>query len=160
MFSKPTINTIFPKPAFAAYPTPPPPPGGTGCTPGFWKTHPEDPFWPIPKDTLLKDVFAPIPGPLDSDDFQTALGYPGGSGLVDKARILLRAAAAAYLNALEFPSPAYPLTPGGVVMRVNTALGLDGSAMIIEATFLDDTNNDNDDCLFLIHGPAAPKGTK
>ena len=147
-FSKPLIETLYPKPAFANY-------VAKGCTPGFWKTHKEF-YWPIPKATTLGSVFnfgSPVDitiQALSGDSFQTALQYGGGSTLVKKAQILLRAAAAAYLNALNFGT--YYLSPTEVVSQVNAALASGNASTIINlATDLDDKNNDSE-CLFLRAG--------
>ena len=169
IFSKPLIDTISPRPVFANYE---PPNGGEpeGCTPGFWKTHNEDPFWPQPpfKGTPLTFAFTfnRVPDPenvnaLGSQSFQMALEFPGGSSLQAKARIMLRAAAAAYLNALTFalpnPEPHYPLTPAQVVALVDAELlGGDATSMIILAENLDGKNNLGE-CDFLLAGPLSRK---
>jgi hypothetical protein len=69
------------------------PPSGEGCTPGFWKTHPD--VWPIPTDTDFdttfgRNAFNPDITMLDA----TAL--KGG-----QLNALSRHAAAAYLNSIS-----------------------------------------------------------
>ena len=82
-------------------PPPPPPPGPqTGCTPGYWKQTQHFDSWatPILPATSFEAVFGNIPGADVS--FLQALQGGGGSDLEGALRILRRAAAAAYLNAL------------------------------------------------------------
>jgi hypothetical protein len=166
-FSKPLIETVMPKPAFANYVTNG---GGGSCTPGYWKTHPVS-LWPsgVVKGTQLGTVFnftaAGVPGSvaaLATDSFQTALEYPGGGGVVGGARILLRAGTASYLNALASSQGmfaggvTFPLTAAQVVTQVNNALASgDRDTMIAVGGILDDKNNDGE-CKFLVSGPAAP----
>ncbi len=70
----------------------------------------------------------------------------------EKAQIMLRAAAAAYLNALKFPFPAFPKMPAEVIALVDGVLaGVDGQAMVDLGVVLDNDNNDKD-CEFLIDG--------
>jgi len=78
-----------------------------GCTPGFWKNHPE--AWPLDPSTgfqldpdlnLVGDFFD-VPGELMEDSLLEALKYRGGRGDVAAARILLRTAVAAMLNILH-----------------------------------------------------------
>ncbi len=71
----------------------------------------------------------------------TALGYPGGRGDVGAARILLRAAVAAVLNA-EHPVINYPFTTSQIIAQVNSALATHNRETILNlATQLDDYNN-------------------
>ena len=75
-----------------------------GCTPGFWKNHPE--AWPIDPSTGsqldpdldLVNYFFVVPGQLAGDTLLEALKYRGGRGDLGAARILLRTAVAAMLN--------------------------------------------------------------
>jgi hypothetical protein len=78
-----------------------------GCTPGFWKNHPE--AWPIDPSTgyqldtdldLVSNFFI-VPGQLAGDSLLEALKYRGGRGNLGAARILLRTAVAAMLNILH-----------------------------------------------------------
>jgi hypothetical protein len=79
-----------------------------GCTPGYWKANYDkldaSNWWtsdPTP-DTLVQDVFMEatldLNGKGGADNLRDALSYKGGGGLEGAERILLRAAAAAYLN--------------------------------------------------------------
>jgi len=64
----------------------------------------------------------------------------GGSGTLGAAKILLRAAVAALLNAAH-PNLDYPRTPAAVISAVNTALASNSrSTMLTLATALDNDN--------------------
>jgi hypothetical protein len=68
--------------------------GGEGCTPGFWKNHPEE--WPAPYDPA--DLFSDVFGVTIAGDPDLTLGEAlrlGGGG----ENALARAAVAALLNA-------------------------------------------------------------
>jgi hypothetical protein len=135
-------NTPVPthSPTNTPVPTKTPTPGQEGCTPGFWKTHPE--AWNIGTGTTLEQVFD-VPDTLGLDDvtLQDALGFQGGTGFAGGARILLRAASAAYLNAVE-PNVDYPLSPDDVVDQVNAALATGDRAAVLDlAEQLDAFNN-------------------
>src|SRR5215216_6077860 len=98
-------------------PPPPPPPGGEGCTPGFWKNHPE--AWAgtgYSPTTTLGSVFAGLPPAYASLTFAQALDL-GGGGL----DALLRQAVAALLNASS-PDVDYPLTAAEVIAMTNAAI--------------------------------------
>jgi hypothetical protein len=75
-----------------------------GCTPGFWKNHTE--AWPIEPTSKLTDYFTEVPTLLQGDSLIKALKYPGGSGYLGAARILLRTAVAAMLN-IQHPDVEY-----------------------------------------------------
>ena len=76
--------------------------------------------------------------------------FHGGKSEVGGARILLRAAVAALLNAAH-PGIAYPLTPAEVISDVNTALASnDRATMLTLATTLDAANNQ--ECTVDAHG--------
>jgi hypothetical protein len=88
------------------------PGGGQGCTPGFWKTHPE--VWTIPTDSIfdtvfVRDAFNPDITMLD------AVGLEGGHLMA-----LSRHATAAYLNALS-PFVDFDMTAGAVVATFQSA---------------------------------------
>lgn len=159
VFHKPLISSLTPTPVFANYE----PPNGDreGCTPGFWKNHTSEPPWEIATGTTLGSIFnfAPAPaGPPAGDDvnglgsktFLQALSFMGGSTLKKKAQIMLRAAAAAYLNALHFPGT-FSLTPAQVISQVNavlsSAIPQDPQDYVNLGTTLDNQNNDSD-CIF------------
>ncbi|MFC1969666.1 collagen binding domain-containing protein, partial [Chloroflexota bacterium] len=117
---------------------------GRGCTPGYWKNHLED--WPptgYEPDQIVSSVFT-VPTCVDElagDTLLEALEYPGGDGTVGAARILLRAAVAAVLNA-AYPDVNYPRTVGEVINAVNNALAsCDRDTMLSLAADLDRDNN-------------------
>ena len=113
-----------------------------GCTPGFWKNHPE--WWPTPFDptsstvggTYLLPTFATS---LTGDLLITALDYPGGPDDLGAAMILLRAATASVLNAQDDENDGgiqtfLPvLVPGGLAGKLSSGGSLDSAADIIEA---------------------------
>jgi len=101
--------------------TPPPttaPPAGEGCTPGYWKNHPES--WPatgFSTGQTLESVFDVPDGlGLDSKTLLAAL-QTGGGGV----NALLRHAVAALLNSAH-PSVDYDLTTAQVISMTNAAL--------------------------------------
>ena len=119
-------------------------PGDEGCTPGFWKNHLE--YWVATgyaPDDLLNSVFdfgGNFPG-LADDTLFDALNYPGGNNPIGAARILLRAAVAAVLNA-SHPDVQFSLTEGDVIADVSAALQSGNrSTMLALATSLDNANN-------------------
>lgn len=103
--------------------------GNEGCTPGFWKNHPEE--WPIANSTLEQVYNVPDAFGLDSKTLRQALSFQGGPGLAGMARNLLRHSVAGLLNILH-PDIEYPLTEGQVINRTNTALN-SGSRAQMEA---------------------------
>jgi len=94
-----------------------PPPGGEGCTPGFWKNHPEafagTGYTP---STTLGSVFAGLSPSYANLTFAAALNL-GGGGL----NALLRHAVAALLNASS-PDVDYPLSAADVISMTNAAI--------------------------------------
>lgn len=123
--------------------------GNEGCTPGYWKNHTdnwfEDVGVPIPiTKTLAGAGYEPesVPG---TDTLLAALQYHGGRGAAGAERILLRAAAAAWLNAAH-EGLGYPYRrnndPLNIVQSVNDAIATgDRATMLALATVLDDANN-------------------
>jgi hypothetical protein len=112
-----------------------------GCTPGFWKNHPEAWEGFSPNQTL-ESVFD-VPNSLGLDDATLiqALSFQGGSGVLGAARNLLRAAVAALLNAASSEVD-YPLSVAQVIQRVNAALASGNRATILAlAAELDALNN-------------------
>ena len=76
-----------------------------------------------------------------STKLTAALALQGGSDACGKAEILLRAAAAAFLNASS-SCVGYPLNPAGVIAETNAALAsCDGATIVAEASRLDGFNN-------------------
>ncbi|HWP61878.1 MAG TPA: SdrD B-like domain-containing protein [Candidatus Binatia bacterium] len=124
-----------------------------GCTPGFWKTHSKygpatGDHWPptgFDPDQLVSSVFsragsAPYAS-LGSATLLQGLAFQGGSDLVGKAEILLRAAIATVLNAAH-PDVSYPYTVAQIQTWVNAALdSQDEAAIVTLAGQLDAANN-------------------
>ena len=90
----------------------PPQDGGEGCTPGFWKNHPD--VWPIPLDTDFDGTFGR--DAFDPDiTFDEAVDLRGG-----QLNALSRHAAAAYLNAVS-PVVNYDMTADQVIAAFQAA---------------------------------------
>lgn len=90
----------------------PPQEGGEGCTPGFWKNHPD--VWPIPlgtdfDSTFGRDAFNP------DITMEEAVDLRGG-----QLNALSRHAAAAYLNAVS-GVVSYDLSPSEVISAFQAA---------------------------------------
>ena len=112
-----------------------------GCTPGFWKNHPE--AWEgYSTGQTLEAVFnVPDSFGLDSTTLLEALSFGGGNGSEGAARILLRASVAALLNA-SHSDVSFPRSPADVIAAVNTALASgDRATMLALAGQLDADNN-------------------
>ena len=116
--------------------------GEEGCTPGFWKNHPD--CWEcFSPDDLVGEVFdVPMElADLADDTLMDALRYHGGKGIEGAARNLLRQAVAALLNACD-PDVNYPMSVGGVIAAVNDALAtLDRGEMLGLKDMFDMYNN-------------------
>jgi hypothetical protein len=116
-----------------------------GLTPGYWKNHPES--WPPTGYTTtqpVNTVFV-VPTAIDpkiaSKSLKDTLGGGGGSDINGAAKILLRAAVAALLNAAH-PNINYPRAKQQVIDDVNAALGsLNRDKMLALADELDKLNN-------------------
>ena len=125
-----------------------------GCTPGYWKQQQHFDSWTAPYDptNLVKDVFnvsafLTLDGRLDlngdgaDDTLLDALNYQGGTGTTGAARILLRAAVAALLNAAS-SGVDYQLSAIDVITDVNAALiSNNRNTMLLQAARLDAFNN-------------------
>jgi hypothetical protein len=123
--------------------TPPPLPGGKGCTPGYWKNHLDS--WPpagySPNQALSTVFSAGGLGTLASNTLLQALKFGGGSTLTAKKQILLRAAVASLLNAAH-PGVDFGMTAAEVTAAVNAALASNNATTILAlATRLDRANN-------------------
>jgi hypothetical protein len=125
-------------------PPPPPPTGDEGCTPGYWKNHTRS--WPpsgySPNQTVSSVFSGASAFPsLASESLLDALQGGGGSGTLGAAKILLRAATAALLNAAH-PGVDYPRTSAQIIAAVNAALTSNNrDQMLTLATALDNDNN-------------------
>jgi hypothetical protein len=118
--------------------------GNEGCTPGYWKTHTDN--WEEARTTTIVGDRFNVPDRYAVDDwtFLRALQGGGGPGVDGAARILARAAVAAYLNAAH-EGLGYPLRRGGedgIIEMVNEAFASgDRQTMLDLAAYLDSLNN-------------------
>ena len=118
--------------------------GTEGCTPGYWKNHTDS--WPATgysPSQSLPSVFAQSAAysELASASMLEALDFGGGGGVDGAARILMRAAVAALLDA-SHPGVDYPRTPVQVISQVNSALASgDRDTLLTVAGELDRDNN-------------------
>jgi hypothetical protein len=122
---------------------------GGGCTPGFWKNHTgawqeHNPGTRLGVNTAatftIPDEFAV----LRTKTFLQALSFNGGPNLIDAAKLLLKHAVTAYLNAahddIQYPLQRY--VDGGIQDQVNAALAsLDRETMLELKNQLDALNN-------------------
>lgn len=118
--------------------------GDEGCSPGFWKNH-MDMWAPAGASGAmgLASVFSSAAAftALQNSTLMDALNFKGGKGVDGAARILLRQAVAAWLNA-KHPDIAYPRLSSEIVVDVNSALaGGDRNEMLEMAEELDHDNN-------------------
>lgn len=118
---------------------------GEGCTPGYWKTHPES--WGPTGFTTSQTVESVFDVPdsfgLDSVTLLQALDLSGGPGPSGAAQTLLRAAVAALLNAAH-PDVDYPDSVADVISSTNAALASGNrNTMLSLASDLDTQNNLN-----------------
>jgi len=120
---------------------------GQGCTPGYWKNHPDS--WPATGFAVNQKLntvfnFGPAPGPvaaLGGKTLMEALNFQGGTNLKGAGEILLRASVAALLSAAH-PGVGYTLNEVDVLSAVNTALASGDRATMLEAArILDAYNN-------------------
>jgi len=132
----------------AAFDVAPPSEEAEGCTPGFWKNRAlmtgdwETAGWS--PDQKVEAMFGDLPSTFDAledDALLEALGYRGGSALIDAGRILLRAAVASVLNA-DHPDVGFPNESGYVIDQVGNALASgDRDTILGLAESLDEQNN-------------------
>jgi len=109
-----------------------------GCTPGYWKNHPE--AWPpcLEPNKVMVPPNADLNGDGKLDTFMDALNYKGGSGDIGAERILLRAGVAAYLNSCAFED--FPDDFSGFFIYLNNPVG-QRTGMLDLAGFFDYNNN-------------------
>jgi hypothetical protein len=121
------------------------PPGeDTGCTPGYWKNHTDSwagtGFNPSQTAGSVFTGASAFPSLAGKTLLQTLQGG-GGSGLEGAAKILLRAAVAALLNA-GHSGVDYPRTTAEILADTNSALTSGNrDTMLSLATELDNDNN-------------------
>jgi hypothetical protein len=131
-WTTPAVQIVGMSPALAATTSP----GVAGCSPGFWKDSPGS--W---EDYWLHSVDGVFDLPLCASEFKgdtlmDALGYTGDAGMT---AILLRAAAAAFLNVMVLGNYGFQ---GDVVGAVNAGLaGCDDGVMEKLKDQLDALNN-------------------
>lgn len=119
-------------------------PGAEGCTPGYWKNHTGS--WAASGYSPGQTVGSVFSGAsafpsLAGQSLLQALQGGGGSGALGAAKILLRAATAALLNAAH-TGVDYPRTSAQILADVNAALASNNrNTMLALATALDDDNN-------------------
>jgi hypothetical protein len=118
--------------------------GQEGCTPGYWKNHTSN--WEEYRTTTkLGTVFTSLAGTKYADmTLLQALSLKGGSGTDGALQILLRAAAAAVLNAAH-EGVGYPYRRFGefkIIEKVNAAIASGNRAQMLNlANTLDQANN-------------------
>lgn len=98
--------------------------GDEGCTLGYWKQEHHFDSWPegINPSDPIEDYFDDPRNLLPDDDtLLDALNYGGGPGLTGGARILLKQAVAALLNAASTDVD-YAITYASIIAQVNEAL--------------------------------------
>lgn len=126
-----------------------PPNGNQGCTPGYWKNH--ERAWTVTgysPSQLTSTVFsnAALFPALGNKTMLQSLQGGGGNSLEDAAKILLRAATAAVLDANN-DKVAYPKIAAHVIYAVNQALATKNRDKILAlATTLDGYNNGAGGC--------------
>ncbi|MET0681371.1 MAG: hypothetical protein ABWZ41_10230 [Burkholderiales bacterium] len=115
------------------------PPGGGGCTPGYWKNHTEDWVGYDPDDTV-GSVFANA-GSLGSMTLLQALKNGGGDTLDDAKRLLIHHAVAALLNSTH-PDVDYAFTTAQVIAWTSDMLtSTDRDAILGLKNLFDAENN-------------------
>ena len=121
-----------------------PPPAQQGCSPGYWKNHPNS--WTstgYSTSQSVQSVFSAASGypGLGSASLLSSLSFQGGSDLNGAAGNLLRAGTASLLNAAH-PQVGFPLTQTSVISQVNAALNSKNRDTILSlAAELDGDNN-------------------
>ncbi len=118
-----------------------PPPGDEGCTLGYWKNHTDDWVGYTTGQTVQSVFSAASAYPaVATKTLHQALKFGGGPGAVGGAKILLKQAVAAVLNAAH-PDVEYPRLLADVISDVNAALA---SGIRSEMTDLgEDLDDDN-----------------
>lgn len=129
---------------------PPPPMGGEGCTPGFWKARQHLAYWNSTGYTTGQSIGSVFPNAagytlggasLASYSLLQGLTFQGGSTNSGAAEILLRAGVAALLNSAHADVD-YGFTTAQVIADVNAALASnDRDTMLGLAGTLDLENN-------------------
>lgn len=120
------------------------PRGGQGCTPGYWKNHQDS--WAVTgysPNQIISTVFAKatLYPSLSIKTMLQTLDGGGGPGAEGGAKILLRAATAAVLNA-NHNGVDFPKIAAHIINPVNNALNSQNRGTMLDlATKLDNWNN-------------------
>jgi hypothetical protein len=114
------------------------PPGGGGCTPGYWKNHTEDWVGFAPSQ-LVSDVFSNA-GSLGSMTLLQALSGGGGSSLTAAKALLIHHAVAALLNSTH-PDVDYAFTTAQIIAWTSEALASSDRDAILSLKSLFDAEN-------------------
>jgi hypothetical protein len=114
------------------------PPGGGGCTPGYWKNHTEDWVGFAPSQ-LVSDVFSNA-GSLGSMTLLQALKAGGGSSLTAAKALLIHHAVAALLNSTH-PDVDYAFTTAQIIAWTSEALASSDRDAILSLKSLFDAEN-------------------
>ncbi|TVR61157.1 MAG: hypothetical protein EA422_12915 [Gemmatimonadales bacterium] len=112
-----------------------------GCSPGFWANMTGE--WPSPysRTDTFGEIFAGVHEAIADTEFGNMLRLGGGPGVLGAQRILLRAAAAALLNAAN-DDVNYSMSVAEVIDAVNDALaGNDRGELLALAAEMDEQNN-------------------
>ncbi len=107
-----------------------------GCSPGFWKNHPEAWVGYDPNQTI-GSVFA-APAPFDTETLDSGLDGGGGPDLTGALTIMYRAAIAGLLNR-DFPATKF-------INRVNAKVATANRDVILKFAAKLDVQN-NEDCI-------------
>ena len=122
------------------------PEGDDGCTPGFWKNHPDCWCESYNPEDPVANIFTALQDPnyidlggqgkkdkwdVDTDTLMDAINYGGGRGLEGAARNLLRHSVAAILNGCN-DNVAYPISDALIIDLVNAALATEDVDIIHE----------------------------
>jgi hypothetical protein len=132
----------FPLPRVVQPPAPTEDIGEEGCTPGYWKNHTRSWSGYSPTQTVVSVFSGASAFPsLASQTLLQALQGGGGPGTLGAAKVLLRAATAAVLNAAH-TGVDYTQASADIISDVNAALASnDRDAMLALASDLDADNN-------------------
>jgi hypothetical protein len=117
------------------------PPRGEGCTPGYWKTHPESwgPTGYSPAQSL-SSVFANVPASVAGTSLLDAMSFSGGPTLLDKKKLLLHHAVAALLNSAH-PGVDYAFSEADVIAWTSAMLLNSSKDAVLGLKDLFDTEN-------------------
>ncbi len=105
-----------------------------GCSFGYWKTHTVSwvYYWPSKK---VKEVFPELAlhdsyNSIEEKTMEEAFDFGGGSGALGGAKILLKQAVPAVLNA-KHPGVSYPRSHSNIILDVNAALATETKSIMV-----------------------------